>query len=54
MSKARAARTLTNVKIRILGQHVVMVIVLILLVVMHVNVNLVMSIKEWLLATNKY
>ena len=46
MSRARAARTLTNAKITILGQHVAMAIALILLVVMHVNVNLDMFIKE--------
>ena len=52
MSKARAVRTLTNVKIMILGQHVALVNALILPVVMHVNVNLDMSIKEWLSAIN--
>ena len=50
MSKAKAARTQTNVKMPILGRHVAMASVSILLVVMLVNVNLDMFIKEWLLA----
>jgi hypothetical protein len=50
MSRVRAARTLTNVKLKIFGQLVAMAIALILLVVMHVNVNRDMFIKEWVLA----
>lgn len=46
MTRLRAAKTLTNVKVPILGQHVAMVIVSTLLVVIHVNVNLDTFIKE--------